>query len=70
MNNVANMFPETKPDLVTLLLQQVIAMSPGFSEAVYKDGLTAMGTDEIKAKHGVSRPTIYRIMKQGGRFGS
>lgn len=104
MNNVANMFPETKPDLVTLLLQQVIAMAPGFSEAlarqieadfraahagksmlvlkrgprltpeqreaVFKDGLTPMSTDEIKAKHGVSRPTIYRIMKQGGRFGS
>jgi Mor family transcriptional regulator len=28
------MFPETKPDLVTLLLQQVIAMAPGFSEAL------------------------------------
>lgn len=34
MNNVANMFPETKPDLVTLLLQQVIAMAPGFSETL------------------------------------
>jgi Mor family transcriptional regulator len=34
MTNVAPMFPETKPDLVTLLLQQVIAMAPGFSEAL------------------------------------
>jgi Mor family transcriptional regulator len=34
MTNIAPMFPETKPDLVTLLLQQVISMVPGFSESL------------------------------------
>lgn len=104
MNNVANMFPETKPDLVTLLLQQVIAMAPDFSEAlarqieadfraehagktmqvlkrgprltpeqreaVFKDALTPMSTEEIIEKHKIHRATFFRLMKQGGRFGN
>lgn len=102
MNNVATMFPETKPDLVTLLLQQVMAMAPGFSEAlarqieldfraqhagksmlvlkrgprltaeqrqaVFADGKSNMPTPEIITKHKISRATLYREMKKGGRF--
>ena len=96
------MFPETKPDLVTLLLQQVIAMAPGFSDelagqieadfraahagqsfvvlkrgprltpeqrqAVFADGKSNMSTQELTAQHKISRATLYRQMKRGGRF--
>lgn len=96
------MFPEKKPDLVTLLLQQVIAMAPGFSDelarqieadfraahagqsfvvlkrgprltpeqrqAVFADGKSNMPTQELTAKHKISRATLYRQMKRGGRF--
>lgn len=33
--------------------------------AVYQDGLTAMSNQEIVTKHGISRATLYRWMKQG-----
>lgn len=38
-------------------------------EALFKDGLTSMSTEEITKKHKISRATMYRAMKQGGRFG-
>ena len=38
-------------------------------EALFKDGLTNMTTAEITEKHKISRSTMYRAMKQGGRFG-
>lgn len=37
-------------------------------QAVYQDGLTNMPTAEITAKHKISRATLYREMKKGGRF--
>lgn len=33
--------------------------------AVYQDGLSTMSNQEIVAKHGISRATLYRWMKQG-----
>ena len=38
-------------------------------QALYQDGLTTMPTAEITAKHKISRATLYREMKKGGRFG-
>ena len=35
-------------------------------QAVFKDGLTNMSTEEIVEKHNVSRRTVYRVMKEGG----
>jgi hypothetical protein len=104
MNPETPQCPETKPDLVTLLLQHVMAMAPGFSEAmarqieadfraqhagerlvvlkrgpyltpeqrraVFADGKSAMSTAEIIAKHKISRSTLERQMKRGGRFSS
>lgn len=37
-------------------------------QAVFKDGLTAMPTLDITTKHRISRATLYREMKKGGRF--
>lgn len=34
-------------------------------EEVYRDGLSAMSSQDIVAKHGISRATLYRWMKQG-----
>jgi predicted DNA-binding transcriptional regulator AlpA len=34
--------------------------------AVYRDALTAMSTEEIVSKHGISRRTMYRLLKRGG----
>lgn len=94
---------ELELDIVAYVLQRVIAMAPGFSQAlarqieqlvkdehggrrlyvpkgakrmtaeqrqaVFKDGLTTMSTDEITKKHKISIRTLERTMKQGGRFG-
>lgn len=99
--------PETiaddlEPDIVSIMLQRVIAMAPGFSaalasqieqqlraeyggkrlhinkrgkrltpeqrQAVFQDGLSSMSTTEITEKHKISRATLYRQMKKGGRF--
>lgn len=38
-------------------------------EALFKDGLTSMPTEEIIKKHKISRRTLERQMKKGGRFG-
>jgi Mor family transcriptional regulator len=93
-------FSELEPDIVALVLQKVIEMAPGFSQAlarqieqevkdqhggkrtfipkgakrltpeqraaVFKDGLSSMGNEEISKKHHISRATIYRVMKNGG----
>jgi Mor family transcriptional regulator len=34
-------------------------------EAVVKDALSTMSTAEIQRRHGVSRATIYRLLKRG-----
>lgn len=44
-------------------------LTPEQREALFKDGLTSMSTEEITQKHKISRSTMYRAMKQGGRFG-
>ena len=31
----------------------------------YADGLTAMPTGDVAEKHGISRATLYRLMKRG-----
>lgn len=33
--------------------------------AAFADGLSDMSTDEVTAKHGISRATLYRLMKSG-----
>lgn len=43
-------------------------LTPEQRQEVFKDGLTAMPTPEITAKHKISRATLYREMKKGGRF--
>ena len=103
MNEKFN-FSDLEPDIVVLVLEKVIEMSPGFSaalakqiegqikeqhggrrmfvpkgakrltpkerQAVFKDGMNNMPTDEIVEKHNIHRATFYRLMKQGGRFSS
>jgi Mor family transcriptional regulator len=41
-------------------------LTPEQRKAVFDDGLTNLDTDAIKKKHGISRATLYRVMKQGG----
>nr|SPS06226.1 conserved protein of unknown function [Candidatus Nitrotoga fabula] len=36
---------------------------------IFKDGLSSIPTTEITRKHKISRRTLYRLMKTGGRFG-
>lgn len=36
---------------------------------VFKDGVSTMQTAEVTSKHKISRATLYRLMKTGGRFG-
>ena len=96
-------FQDLEPDIVALVLQRVLAMAPGFSEALARqieqevkeqhggkrmfvpkgskrktpeerqaivaDGLTDMSTEDLIKKHKISVSTLYRAMKQGGRFG-
>lgn len=45
-------------------------LTPEQRQAVFKDGMTNAPTSEITQKHDIARATFYRIMKQGGRFGS
>jgi len=37
-------------------------------QAVFQEGLTTMPTDEILQKHKISRRTLERLLKRGGRF--
>mgnify|MGYP003457536941 CR=1 FL=1 len=39
--------------------------TPQERDQALADGLTNMSTAEITAKHGVSRATLYRLMKRG-----
>lgn len=89
-----------EPDIVSLVLQKVMTLAPGFSQtlasqieqeikashgghrhfvpkglkrttprqrqAIYADGLTDLTDKAIADKHGVSRSTLYRVMKDGG----
>ena len=41
-------------------------LTPEQRQAVYADGLTDMPTQDITAKHKISRATLYREMKRGG----
>lgn len=34
-------------------------------ERAFADGLSGMPTEEVTAKHGISRATLYRLMKTG-----
>lgn len=102
MNHASPIVEEPEPDIVTIMLQRVIAMAPGFTaalarqveqelraeyggmrvripkygkrltpeqrQAAFQDGLTGMPTHEVTAKHKISRATLYREMKKGGRF--
>lgn len=43
-------------------------MTPEERGRLYQDGLSSMPTEEITAKHKISRATLYRTMKTGGRF--
>lgn len=43
-------------------------LSPEERQAVFEDGLSDMATDEILRKHKISRRTLERQMKRGGRF--
>lgn len=60
MSNLAYMFPETKPDLVAALFQQIIAMAPGFSEALARQIET-----EFRAKHAGES---FVVLKRGPRM--
>ena len=39
-------------------------------QAVYADALTSASTEELVKRHGVSRSTIYRLMKRGPKEGA
>lgn len=39
-------------------------VSPERHRAIVQDGLTNMSTAEIVSKHGISRATLYRLMKK------
>jgi Mor family transcriptional regulator len=43
-------------------------LTPEKRQQLYQDGLTTMPTEQITAKHKISRATLYRAMKTGGRF--
>jgi DNA invertase Pin-like site-specific DNA recombinase len=43
-------------------------LTPDQRQAMFKDGLSSMPNLEITAKHKISRATLYRQMKKGGRF--
>jgi tagatose-1,6-bisphosphate aldolase non-catalytic subunit AgaZ/GatZ len=60
MNNISVMFPETKPDLLAALFQQIITMAPGFSAA-----LAHQIEAEFRAKHAGEN---FVILKRGPRM--
>ena len=80
---VAAMAPGLQPDMLAKVEQALRTeygglrvripkrakyLTPEQREALFKDGLTTMKTPEIVAKHKISRATLYREMKKGGRF--
>lgn len=60
MNNVAVMFPETKPDLLAALFQQIIAMAPAFDQA-----LARQIEADFRAKHAGES---FVVLKRGPRL--
>jgi hypothetical protein len=42
-------------------------LDPAAAEAVYQAGLTSAPTDHVLQTHGVSRATLYRLMKRPQR---
>lgn len=57
MSTVNELFPETKPDLVAALMQQVLAMAPGFSAA-----LARQIEADFRAKHAGEK---FVVLKRG-----
>lgn len=55
MSNVAVMFPETKPDLIAALFDQILAMAPGFDRA-----LARQIENEFRAKHAGEKVTVHK----------
>ena len=53
----------------TFVHKRAPRMTPRQRHAAFTDGLSTMSTSEITAKHKISRATVYRLMKSGGRFG-
>lgn len=53
----------------TFVHKRAKRMTPRQRHAAFKDGLTNMTTAEITSKHKISRSTVFRLMKSGGRFG-
>lgn len=45
------------------------AKNPALRQAIVADAMTSMPTPEIERRHGVSRSTIYRLVKQHARGG-
>lgn len=41
------------------------AISPDVARRAYQDGLTQTPTAEVVRRHGISRATLYRLMKKG-----
>jgi hypothetical protein len=39
--------------------------TPQERELILADGMTSMSTDDVTAKHKISRATLYRLMKRG-----
>lgn len=60
MSNIAVMFPDTKPDLVAVLFQNIIAMAPGFSEV-----LARQIEADFRAKHAGES---FVVLKRGPRM--
>ncbi len=40
-------------------------IAPEVARRAYQAGLTQMSTDEVTREHGISRATLYRLMKKG-----
>lgn len=40
-------------------------LSPEQRAAAFRDGLSDAPTDEVAARHGIDRATLYRLMKRG-----
>ena len=42
-------------------------LTPEQRQLAYQDGLSGMPTEQVTEKHGISRATLYRLMKRGAR---
>jgi len=83
LQRVISMAPEFSAALAAQIEQQLRAdyggmrvripkrgkyLTPEQRQALVKDGLSDMPTPELVNKHKISRATLYREMKKGGRF--